>query len=48
MTSNLLLLPSLLLSFEKKLSNKKVFKKPVINLVAAEEQEKNQNHDKDN
>ena len=48
MTSNLLLLPSLLLSFEKKLSNKKVFKKPVINLVAPEEQEKIPNEEKDN
>ena len=48
MTSNLLLLPSLLLSFEKKLSNKKVFKKPVINLVAPEEQDKIPNEEKDN
>jgi len=48
MTSNLLLLPSLLLSFEKKLSNKKVFKKPVINLVAPEEQDKIPNEGKDN
>ncbi len=48
MTSNLLLLPSLLLSFEKKLSNKKVFKKPVINLVAPEELEKIPNEEKDN
>ncbi len=48
MTSNLLLLPSLLLSFEKKLSNKKVFKKPVIDLVAPEEQEKTQKKKKDN
>lgn len=37
MTSNLLLLPSLLLSFEKKLSNKKVFKKPAIDILPSEE-----------
>jgi len=37
MTSNLLLLPSLLLSFEKKLSNKKVFKKPSIDILPSEE-----------
>ena len=37
MTSNLLLLPSLLLSFEKKLSNKKVFKKLSIDILPSEE-----------
>lgn len=37
MTSNLLLLPSLLLSFEKKLSNKKIFKKPAIKILPDKE-----------
>ncbi len=37
MVSNLLLLPSLLLTFEKKIANKKVFKEPSIKIIPAEE-----------
>lgn len=37
MVSNLLLLPSLLLSFEKKISNKKVFKEPTIRILPPKE-----------
>ena len=37
MVSNLLLLPSLLLSFEKKISNKKVFKEPAIRILPPKE-----------
>ena len=37
MVSNLLLLPSLLLSFEKKISNKKVFKEPSIRILPPKE-----------
>ncbi len=33
MVSNLLLLPSLLLTFEKKIANKKVFKEPAIKII---------------
>lgn len=33
MVSNLLLLPSLLLTFEKKIANKKVFKEPAIEII---------------
>jgi predicted RND superfamily exporter protein len=41
MVSNLLLLPSLLLTFEKKIANKKVFKEPKIKIIPPEE-EKNE------
>ncbi|WP_288956610.1 efflux RND transporter permease subunit [uncultured Polaribacter sp.] len=37
MVSNLLLLPSLLLSFEKKIANKKVFKEPSIRIIPPKE-----------
>jgi len=37
MVSNLLLLPSLLLTFEKKIANKKVFKKPSIRIIPPKE-----------
>ena len=37
MVSNLLLLPSLLLTFEKKIANKKVFKKPAIHIFPTNE-----------
>ena len=39
MVSNLLLLPSLLLSLEQRIANKKVFKKPAIQIIPKEEQE---------
>ena len=39
MVSNLLLLPSLLLTFEKKISNKKVFKEPKIKIFPPNEEE---------
>ena len=42
MVSNLLLLPSLLLTFEKKIANKKVFKEPSIKIIPPKEiKEKN-------
>lgn len=37
MVSNLLLLPSLLLSLEQRIANKKVFKKPTIQIIPKEE-----------
>ncbi|PQJ80484.1 efflux RND transporter permease subunit [Polaribacter porphyrae] len=37
MVSNLLLLPSLLLTFEKKIANKKVFKEPKIKIIPPKE-----------
>ncbi|WP_282072807.1 efflux RND transporter permease subunit [Polaribacter atrinae] len=37
MVSNLLLLPSLLLTFEKKIANKKVFKEPAIRIIPPDE-----------
>lgn len=37
MVSNLLLLPSLLLTFEKKIANKKVFKEPAIKIIPPKE-----------
>jgi len=37
MLSNLLLLPSLLLSLERNIANKKTFKKPQINIIESEE-----------
>ncbi|MGB1283443.1 MAG: efflux RND transporter permease subunit [Polaribacter sp.] len=37
MVSNLLLLPSLLLTFEKKIANKKVFKEPTITILPPKE-----------
>ncbi|RCS27803.1 RND family transporter [Polaribacter sp. WD7] len=40
MVSNLLLLPSLLLSFEKKIANKKVFKEPSMRIIPPEEEVK--------
>ncbi len=40
MVSNLLLLPSLLLSFEKKIANKKVFKEPAMRIIPPEEEKK--------
>ena len=39
MVSNLLLLPSLLLTFEKKIANKKVFKEPSIRILPPKEEE---------
>ena len=39
MVSNLLLLPSLLLSLEQRIANKKVFKEPAIQILPAEELE---------
>ncbi|NVK52218.1 MAG: MMPL family transporter [Flavobacteriaceae bacterium] len=41
MVSNLLLLPSLLLSFEKKISNKKIFKEPSIRILPQEDEKEN-------
>jgi uncharacterized protein len=38
MVSNLLLLPSLLLTFEKKIANKKVFKEPAIKIIPPKEE----------
>ena len=44
MVSNLLLLPSLLLSLEQRIANKKVFKKPAIQIIPKEElEEENEN-----
>ena len=40
MVTNLLLLPSLLLSFEDKIANKKVFREPTIKIIPQEEQKK--------
>ncbi|GAL68279.1 probable integral membrane protein [Jejuia pallidilutea] len=37
MLSNLLLLPSLLLSLERSIANKQVFKKPPINVIPEED-----------
>lgn len=37
MVSNLILLPSLLLSLEKKIANKKVFKEPVLDILTPED-----------
>ncbi len=37
MVSNLLLLPSLLLTFEKKIANKKVFREPTISIIPKED-----------
>lgn len=39
MVSNLLLLPSLLLSLESKIANKKTFKKPAITIIPKEDEE---------
>ena len=39
MVSNLLLLPSLLLSLEQRIANKKVFKEPAMKLIPKEEDE---------
>ena len=39
MVSNLLLLPSLLLSLEQRIANKKVFKKPTIEILPKEEED---------
>jgi len=41
MVSNLLLLPSLLLSLESSIANKKTFKKPAISILPKEEDEQN-------
>jgi hypothetical protein len=38
MISNLILLPSLLLTFERKIANKKVFKEPKIKIVSVTEE----------
>lgn len=40
MVSNLLLLPSLLLSLESRIANKKTFKKPAITILPAEDEER--------
>ena len=42
MVSNLLLLPSLLLTFEKKIANKKVFKEPALRIIPPKEQKKSE------
>lgn len=39
MVSNLLLLPSLLLTFENKIANKKIFREPAIKIIPQEEEE---------
>ncbi|MFZ0489040.1 MAG: hypothetical protein WAM00_02260, partial [Salegentibacter sp.] len=39
MLSNLLLLPSLLLSLERNIANKKVLKEPAMNIIESEEDE---------
>lgn len=39
MVSNLLLLPSLLLTFEKKIANKKIFKEPAIKIIPQDQEE---------
>ena len=41
MVSNLLLLPSLLLTFEKKIANKEMFKEPKIKIIPPKDQEEN-------
>lgn len=41
MVSNLLLLPSLLLTFEDKIANKQIFKEPSITIIPKEEQSEN-------
>jgi len=41
MVSNLLLLPSLLLTFERKISNKKVFKEALIKIIDSEDNQEN-------
>jgi hypothetical protein len=38
MVSNLLLLPSLLLTFEKKIANKEMFKEPKIKIIPPKEE----------
>ncbi len=43
MLSNLLLLPSLLLSLERSIANKKVLKEPAMNIIEDEEEEKEKN-----
>ena len=43
MVSNLLLLPSLLLTFEKKIANKKVFKEPAIKILPPKEEKNPKN-----
>jgi predicted RND superfamily exporter protein len=42
MVSNLLLLPSLLLTFEKKIANKKVFKEPAMRIIPPKEKKKSE------
>jgi uncharacterized protein len=42
MVSNLLLLPSLLLTFEKKIANKKVFREPAMRIIPPKEQKKSE------
>lgn len=41
MVSNLLLLPSLLLTFERKIANKKIFKEPAIEIIPKEDENGN-------
>ena len=43
MLSNLLLLPSLLLSLERSIANKEVFKEPSINIIPAEDDDAEEN-----
>ncbi len=45
MLSNLLLLPSLLLSLERSIANKKVLKEPAMNIIEAEEEEEQADDD---
>ena len=47
MVSNLLLLPSLLLSLEQRIANKKIFKKPALQIIPKEEDDTN-NIDEEN
>lgn len=46
MLANLILLPSLLLSLERSIANKEILKKPQINILPKEEENKNSNQNK--
>lgn len=43
MLSNLVLLPSLLLSLEKSIANKKVLKEPAINIIPEDDEDEDDN-----
>ncbi|SDG61532.1 efflux RND transporter permease subunit [Winogradskyella thalassocola] len=47
MLSNLLLLPSLLLSLERNIANKEVLRKPSINIIASEDSDEDDKENKD-